>query len=145
MEPLRTTSELAGCEININGTTFTYPEFVSSEASKIGLDQYTRDVTERCTATVYSTESIHKPTIVYTATIHATKTIYSLTTVHKSAYSSPCPFKLETATNHAVLLNIVLPATEAVLSLLVLLLIVVTTGWIWTCRIIRSKNNLQRY
>lgn len=133
--------ELLRSEININGTTFTYPEYTSPESSKLGLDQYTRNVIEGYTTTVYSTKSICKPIIAYTVT----KTIYSPTTVPSlsSAYPSPCSVNLETATRQTLPSNKVLSATGATMGLLLVLLVVII-GWAWTCWTIGRKKNLTR-
>ena len=127
-------SELLRREIKINGTTFTYLEHTLSEIRKIGLERYTRNIVEGHTAT-----SIHEPNTAHTITIHATKTIYSPTTVYTSMYSSPCPSKLA-ATRQTTSLNLALPATGAVVALLISSLIVVTIGWVWTCWSLQKKE-----
>jgi hypothetical protein len=56
-------------------------------------------------------------------------------------YSSPFSLKEdETATSQT---NIVLAATGAMVGVLMLLLIVVTAGWVWTCWTVRKKRNLE--
>ena len=142
-QPIPTMSDPLRCEIKINGTTFTYPEHISSEIRKIGLDQYMHT---SYTVEGRTTPSIYKPTvtIAHIVTIHATKTIYSCalqTTVYTSMYSSPCLSKLETAaTTQTTLLNLALPVTGALVALLAISLIVVTIGWVWTCWSLRKKE-----
>lgn len=140
-----TTESLPITCVSISGTIFTSPDHISPKISKVGLNRGTKSITERhtstATVTVYSTKPVHTPIIAHsTVTIHATKTIYLSTTVHTSKYSSPFSFKEEAATSQ---INIVLPVTGAMMGLLMLLLIVVTTGWVWTCWTIRKKKNLE--
>ena len=140
-EPIPTMSDQLRHEININATTFTYPERTLSEIRKTGLDQY---MYTSYTVEGRTTTSIHKSTITiaHTVTIYATKTIYSPNTVYTSMYSSPCPLKLVTAATRQITpLNLALTATGALVGLLVISLIVVTTGWVWTCWSMRKKEN----
>ena len=137
---INTAESLPIMSLLTSGIIFSYPEYVPPKTSKIGLNQGTTSTAEeQATITVYSTKPVHKPAIAHnTVTIHATKTIYSSTIVHTSKYSSPFSFKEEAATSQT---NIVLPVTGAMMGLLMLLLVVVTTGWVCTCWTVRKKKN----
>ena len=103
------------------------------EISTIGLDQCTKTVTIQSCANndVYTTtiRDVYTPTTVY-------ENIHPSPSTSYPASSSVCPLQ-------SIPLNIAIPATGALFSLLVVLLLVVITGWVCTCRIMKKRGKME--
>ena len=110
----------------------------SDTVSTTALNQCTNSVTiQTCTEKV--------PITTYLRTL-----VYIPTTVHVSAYPSPTTTLIShnimtsspTNTNQGILLNIALPATGGLVGLLIVLLLVVVTGWVCTCQIMKKRGKM---
>ena len=100
------------------------------EISKIQFDQCTKTVTiQSCakdvhTTTIYDT---YTPTIVHVSICPSPS---------NQASSSICP-------SQPIPINIAIPATGVLVSLLIVLLLVVITGWVCTCRIMKKRGKME--
>ena len=133
-----------------SGMTCTCPERTS-------VNQYTETITiqscakEVYTTVMYSVNNVCTPTTVYasvgqssTTTLKSqirTTNMLSTSSSTNTSYLSPsiCPQSSERA---LILLNVLLPATGALVGLLIVLLLVVCTGWMCTCRTMKKKGRM---
>ena len=142
MYSLHTSIEPPTPEINITGINHC----VSTATVK--------SCTNKVTVTVHSIKHVCTPTTVYASVcsspiisiksqITMTTTVLNMSVFTQISYplSPSCSPASETcaSTMHAIPLTIVAPAIGA----LVVLLLVVTTGWVCTCRIMKKRGKME--
>ena len=128
--------------------------------STIGCNQQSKIITvQSCTnevtTRILSATPIRILTMTATVQFHTIKgttrtasatPVYIPTTVHSgvSLITPSAPGSCASA-EQTNFLNTVTPVTGTLVGLLVALLVVVTIGWVWTCRILNGKKRLERW
>ena len=157
-EPPIITSEPLRNEMNTSGMTCTCPE-CPHKISETGLNQtcHETNTVESCTNTVtirpvksvYISTTVHlsvRPSSTTESTskgMEKTTNIPGVPTNSYPASSSTCSPDLKRSKVLLTLLNIVIPATGALVGLLIVLLLVVITGWICSRRNMKKRGEME--